>query len=91
MGLYFQNPDKETYPGIGSIGGWVPNKMTPKRHTTRHIIIKMVKVKERILKEAREKQRVSYKGTPIRLSAGFLCRNCSGHKGVARYIQNPER
>ena len=51
----------------------------------------MAKVKERILKEAREKQRVSYKGTPIRLSAGFLCRNCSGHKGVARYIQNPER
>ena len=51
----------------------------------------MAKVKERILKEAREKQRVSYKGTPIRLSAGFLCRNSSGHKGVARYIQNPER
>ena len=91
MGLFFQNPDKETYPGIGSRGGWVPNKMTPKRHKTGHIIIKIVKVTERILKEAREKQRVSYKGTPIRLSAGFLCRNCSGHKGVARYIQNPER
>ena len=31
----------------------------------------MAKVKERILKEAREKQRVSYKGIPIRLSADF--------------------
>ena len=29
----------------------------------------MAKVKERILKTAREKQRVNYKGTPIRLSA----------------------
>ena len=45
--------------------------MTPKRHTTGHITIKMAKVKERILKEAREKQRVSYKGIPIRLSADF--------------------
>ena len=32
----------------------------------------MAKVKERILKAAREKQRVNYKGTPIRLSADFF-------------------
>ena len=31
----------------------------------------MPKVKERILKAAREKQRVTYKGVPIRLSADF--------------------
>ena len=45
--------------------------MDPKRTTPRHIIIKMPKVKdkERILKAAREKQRVTYKGVPIRLSA----------------------
>ena len=30
-----------------------------------------VKDKERILKTAREKQRVTYKGVPIRLSADF--------------------
>ena len=42
------------------------------RHT-RHDIIKMPKVKdkERILKAARERQRVIYKGVPIRLSADF--------------------
>ena len=47
--------------------------MGPKRTTPRHIIIKMSKVKgrERILKAAREKQRVTYKGVPIRLSADF--------------------
>ena len=41
--------------------------MNPSRPTPRNIIIKMAKVKERILKAARKKQRVNYKGTPIRL------------------------
>ena len=48
--------------------------MNPNRPTPTHIIIKMAKVndKERILKAAREKQSVNYKGTPIRLSADFF-------------------
>ena len=47
--------------------------MDPKRNTPRHIIIKLPKTedKERILKAAREKERVTYKGVPIRLSADF--------------------
>ena len=47
----------------------VPNKMDVKRPTPRHIIIKMprVKDKERILKAAGEKKRVTYRGVPIRL------------------------
>ena len=47
--------------------------MDARRTTPRHIIIKMPKVKdkERILKAAREKQRVTYKGVPIRLLADF--------------------
>ena len=51
----------------------VPNKMDTKRPTPRHSIIKMPKVKdkERILEAAREKQLVTYKGIPIRLSANF--------------------
>ena len=50
-----------------------PNKLNPNGPTPRHIIIKMEKVKDkgRILKAAREKQRVNYKGTPIRLWANF--------------------
>ena len=45
--------------------------MDPKRNTARHIIIKLPKIKhkERILKEARGKERVTYKGVLIRLSA----------------------
>ena len=48
----------------------VPKKLDPKRNTLKHIIIKLPKSKdkERILKAAREKERVTYKGVPIRLS-----------------------
>ena len=47
--------------------------MEPKRPTLRHIIIKMTRLKdkEEILKAAREKQVVTYKGAPIRLSSDF--------------------
>ena len=47
--------------------------MDTKKLTLRHIIIKMprVKDKERILKATREKQLVTYRGVPIRLSADF--------------------
>ena len=51
----------------------VPIKRNSKRPTSRHIIIKVAKLqdKERILKAAREKQEVAYKGTPIRLATEF--------------------
>ena len=47
--------------------------MDPRRKTPRHIIIKLPKIKDkkRILKAAREKETVSCKGVPIRLSADF--------------------
>ena len=43
------------------------------RVPNRYIIIKMPKIKdkERILKPTREKQLVTYRGVPIRLSADF--------------------
>ena len=51
----------------------VQKKLDPKRNTPRHTIIKLPKTedKERILKAAREKETVTYKGIPIRLSADF--------------------
>ena len=51
----------------------VPKKLDPRKHTARHIIIILAntKDKERILKAAREKETVTYKGVPIRLSADF--------------------
>nr|KAF6278768.1 hypothetical protein mPipKuh1_010381 [Pipistrellus kuhlii] len=51
----------------------VPKKMNSKRPTLRHIIIKLANTnnKVRILKTARERQKVTYKGSPIRLSTDF--------------------
>ena len=49
----------------------VPNKRNPKNPTARHIIIEMAKFqdKERILKAAREKLEVTYKGALIKVSS----------------------
>ena len=50
----------------------VPKKLDPRKHTPRHIIITLsTKDKERILKAAREKETVTCKEVPIRLSADF--------------------
>ena len=51
----------------------VPKKLDPKRPPSRHIIMKMkrLKDKERILKAAREKQVVTCKEAPISLSSDF--------------------
>ena len=42
----------------------IPYTINPRRNTPRHILIKLTKTKhkERILKAAREKQQVTYKG-----------------------------
>ena len=48
----------------------VPYRINPRRNMPRHILIKLTKTKhkQRILKAAREKQQVTYKGNPIRLT-----------------------
>ena len=45
----------------------IPKKLDPRKHTPRHIIITLLetKDKERILKAAREKEIVTYKGVPF--------------------------
>ena len=47
--------------------------MDTRKHTPRHIIITLPKTKDkgRILKAASEKETVTYKGVPTRLSADF--------------------
>ena len=48
-------------------------RLNPWRNTPRHILIKLSKTKhkERIIKTAREKQQVTYKGNPIHLTTGL--------------------
>ena len=72
---------KENFPNLAKEIGFqevqeaqrVPKKLDARKHTPRHIIITLPKIqdKEKILKAAREKQTVTYKGVPIRLSAAF--------------------
>ena len=61
----------------------VPKKLNPKKHTPRHIIITSPKMKgkKRILKSAREKETVTYKGVPIRLSADFSKETLQARRG----------
>ena len=72
---------KENYPNLAKEIDFqevqeaqrVPKKLNPRRNTPRHIIITLPKMKEkeRILEAARERDTVTYKGVPIRLSADF--------------------
>ena len=48
----------------------------------RYAIIKMVKVKETVLKAARKKQRVVYKGISIRLTVDFSAENWRARREV---------
>ena len=57
----------------------VPKKLDPRKHTPRHIIITLSK--EKILKAAKEKERVTYKGVPIRLSADFSKKTLQARRG----------
>ena len=61
----------------------------PKRPTARHIIIKMANFqdKERILKAAREKQEVTYKGAPIRLAADFSMETLQARENGKKYFK----
>ena len=61
----------------------VPKKVDPRRSTARHIIITLPKIKdkERILKEAREKETVTYKGVPKRVAADFSKETLQARRG----------
>ena len=51
----------------------VPYRINSRRNMPRYIIIKLAKIKDKgkLLKAAREKRPITYKGTPIRLTADF--------------------
>ena len=67
----------------------VPKKLDPRRNTPKHIIITLAKIKEkeRIFKAAREKETVTYKGVPIRLSADFSKETLQARRGWKEVFQ----
>ena len=66
----------------------VPYRINPRRNMPRHILIKLskIKYKEKILKAAREKQQITYKGIPHKVNSRSFSRNSSRQKGVAGHI-----
>ena len=67
----------------------VPKKLDPKRNIPRHIIITLPKIKdkERILEAAREKETVTYKGVPIKLSADLSKETLQARRGWKEVFQ----
>ena len=67
----------------------VPKKLDRRKYTPRHIIITLPKIKdkERILQAAREKDIVTYKGIPIRLSADFSKETLQARRGWKEIFQ----
>ncbi|KAF6131175.1 hypothetical protein HJG60_008045 [Phyllostomus discolor] len=73
----------------------VLKKLDPRKHTPRHIIITLPKMKdkERILKAAREKETVTYKRVPIKPSADFSKETLQvrrGWKEVCKVIEGKD-
>ena len=60
----------------------VPCKISTRRSMLRHILIKLTKskYKEKILKATREKQQITHKGIPIKLSADFSAETLQARK-----------
>ena len=77
---------KRKYP-IKSKRSRVPYRINQRGNISKHTLIKLKKSKhkERILKAAREKQQVTYKGNPIHLTAD-LSAETVGQKGMVGYI-----
>ena len=63
--------------------------MDPRKCTPRYIIITLPKIKdkERILKAAREKETVTYKGVPMRLSADFSKETLQARRGWKEVLE----
>ena len=60
----------------------VPYRINPRRNTPSHIVIKLAKIKdkEKLLKAAREKRQITYKGTPTSLTADFSAETLQARK-----------
>jgi len=65
----------------------VQNRINPGRNMLKHILIKLTNIKHKgqILKAAKEKQQITYKGIPIRITA-YLSTETLQHRGKGRYI-----
>ena len=92
----FENIMKENFPNMAKEIDFqevqkaqrVPRNLDPRKHTPRHIIITLPKIKdERILKAARGKETVTNKGVPIRLSADSSKETLQARRGWKKVLK----
>ena len=78
----FLNMGKETLTQVEEPQR-ILHRISPKRNTVRQILMKLTKIKyeENILKATREKQRITYKGTPIRITADLSAESLKDRSG----------
>ena len=80
----FEEVIAENFPNMGKeiVKQAQGAQRMPGRNTPRHIVIKLTKIKDKdkILKATRKKQQITYKGTPIRLSADFSTETLQARK-----------
>ena len=87
----FEKTMKENFPNLAKEIDFlevqeaqrVPQKLDPRKHIPRHIIITLPKIedKERILKQQENRREVTYKEVPIRVSADFSKETLQPRKG----------
>ena len=67
----------------------VPNRINTRQNTPRYILIKLTKLKpkEQILKAAREKQQITHKGIPIRITAYLSIETLQAKENVRTYLK----
>ena len=67
----------------------VPKRINPRQNTPRHILIKLMKIKhkEQILKAEREKQQITHKGIPIRITADLLIETPQARRESWTYLK----
>ena len=86
----FENIMRENFPNLAKEIDFQevqeaqsPKEVGPRKHTPRHIIMTLAKIKdkEKTLKAARQKETVTYKGVPMRLSADFSKATLQARRG----------
>ena len=70
-----------------------PNRLDQKRNSSRYIIIRTTNAlnKDRVLKAVREKDQVTYKGRPVRITPDFSPRDYENQKILDRCYTDTKR
>ena len=71
----------------------VLNRINPRQNTPRHILIKLTKIKhkEQTLKAAREKQQITHKGIPIRITTDLATETLQARRERQDILKSDER